>query len=323
MRRSHSSGPTARPGRTGGRTSAAVLNEVEQRRLRVREAIEADDARRSLVQAASKVLHEQKGRERHASNPLSGDLLMAIERSAVDGQLREYEAGQQRNAATRRREEARNAIVVTARTASNDDVTALREQRRLIEAEERRLRALFELERAKLVRKDDMAKARRAMSNRREAQKLDRRRLLQELQAARDDSEKSVLKIALGIAPPPDGIIEDLRTTAAPILAAHGSILAAGPEGIASAIAAPRALGGSTLDESLYHAELGVSPDGSPDSLAYGAYSYSYGAEGAGSGDYAASAGAGDGYDQMQALPFATPAGLTRRPLDLQELVDR
>ena len=130
--------------------------------------------------------------------------------------VRTFEARRKREEAAQQAAFAERQIAEANAMPNDTEVRALREQRRLIDLEERRLRALLQIEKEKLVRKEEQLQAKLALKHRREDKLRTRRALFAELQSKRKEQEHVVQKIAMGLEPPPPELIRSLRQLYAP-----------------------------------------------------------------------------------------------------------
>ena len=143
-------------------------------------------------------------------------MLSESERSEADLRARNIEAKlKEQEVSFLSKQAVRNITVGNARP-NDAEVRALREQRRLIDLEEKRLRALLQIEKGKLVKKEELLAAKLALKHRREDKLKTRRALFAELQQKRKQQEQVVQKIGMGIEPPPRELINSLRQLYAP-----------------------------------------------------------------------------------------------------------
>ena len=182
----------------------------------MRRQLEEATARRNFMRQASRaVLGERWGDRTHGS-PLAADLVSLQERAEADLAMRNLEARRARADAAEAVAQAAQAVTSDTSLPGDAEVRALREQRRLIDLEERRLRGLLQIEKDKLVRKEDQLAAALALKHRKDEKLRARRALFSELQQKRKDQEFVVQKIHMGIEPPPPELIRGLRALYAP-----------------------------------------------------------------------------------------------------------
>ena len=189
---------------------------AELSKSRVLRLLEEDTARRAFMRQASKAVLAERWGDRTQSSAFGHDLVAQQERSEADLAMRNLEARRQRADQADAVAQAAQAVTGDISQPGDSEVRALREQRRLIDLEERRLRGLLQIEKGKLVRKEDQLAAALALKHRKEAKLRTRRALFAELQQKRKDQEFVVQKIHMGIEPPPPELIKGLRALYAP-----------------------------------------------------------------------------------------------------------
>jgi len=194
----------------------AVADPLPASKSRVLRQLEEEGARRSFMRAASRAVLSERWGDRTFASPLGQDLVAQQERSEADLSMRNLEARRQRADQAEAVAQAAQAVAGDISQPGDSEVRALREQRRLIDLEERRLRGLLQIEKDKLVRKEDQLAAALALKHRKEQKLRARRALFAELQQKRKDQEFVVQKIHMGIEPPPPELIRGLRELYAP-----------------------------------------------------------------------------------------------------------
>jgi hypothetical protein len=188
---------------------------AERREAAVR-SMQEEEERRAVTTRVSKAVLDARWSERTSGSPLHQNLLVEQDRVAAHAKVLEYEAVKTRTETTYASTTARAHLAAALIGSSQDEVKALREQRRQLEVQEKRLRALLEAEKIKLVTKDEHSAARVALRERRGAHVRARRETLQELQKARLAQEQAVHKMGVGLLPPPPELIAGLRALYAP-----------------------------------------------------------------------------------------------------------
>jgi len=153
---------------------------VMTRRLEEREAVKQELTFRRTA-AHQEAQYHRKYREalwkhRMRKSPFVVDLLAQAERTDEEKRMRERRARLQETKQKKRMERVKNDIILKA-LSETSDLEALREEKRAILLQEKRLRALLDLEKAKLKRKEDLLAAKRAERQRREAKLRHRREL--------------------------------------------------------------------------------------------------------------------------------------------------
>ena len=101
-------------------------------------------------------------------SPFLVDLLAENERIDEENKVRLEEQSRRQRLFERRREDAKNGIILRA-LAEASDLESLRKEKRIIMEEERRLKALLDIEKTKAHRKEDRLAAARAERQRKAA----------------------------------------------------------------------------------------------------------------------------------------------------------
>ena len=137
------------------------------------------------------------------SSPFSVDLVAENERIDEENEVRLRQQLKRQKAAEKRRQDAKNEIILRALREANE-LDDLRRERRLILEEERRLKALCDIERTKAHRKEDRIAAVRAERRRIVAKNkhrlVENRNLLME----EEKTQKNILRLKHNISMPPD-----------------------------------------------------------------------------------------------------------------------
>lgn len=107
-------------------------------------------------------------------SPFLINLMAETERIDEENKSRRAEAAKVQEKMAKRRSKVKNDIILKALQEASD-LEALRAEKRLIMEEERRLKALIEVEKTKLNTKEDLAAAMRAEKQRKEMQREFRR----------------------------------------------------------------------------------------------------------------------------------------------------
>jgi hypothetical protein len=168
----------------GGHYDRRAMARVESAQLMSRKFIERDAVKASLLQEQASVRRstrasrDRKTREwevKTAKSPFRVDLLAENERVDEENKVRLREEARRAKAAERRRIQAKNDIILEALTEASD-LEALRREKRAIIEEERRLKALLDLEKTNGHRKAQMLAAQRAEKQRHATKAAYRRR---------------------------------------------------------------------------------------------------------------------------------------------------
>lgn len=159
---------------------------------------------------------------RTASNPLNHSLIEQADKAEAIIRMSEIESQRRSREQSMSLSSVRQHVKTATFGQGNVDVEvrALRDQRRLIEAEERRLRAMLavETDKVKHSQKGDYGAARNALKERRDVKVRTRRDEFMTLQRRRREQEAHILKMSpqIGLADPPQEIIAGLRRMYAP-----------------------------------------------------------------------------------------------------------
>mmetsp|Transcript_25758 Transcript_25758/g.38049 ORF Transcript_25758/g.38049 Transcript_25758/m.38049 type:complete len:221 (+) Transcript_25758:140-802(+) len=136
-------------------------------------------------------------------SPFLVDLVAENERIDEENKVRLTEQIRRERMLEKRRQEAKNDIILRALQEGNE-LDALRREKRKILEEERRLKALIEIEKTNAHRKEDRLAAERAERRRKTAKSDFQRVYNKDLLEEQETLEKEMLKIKHDISPPPD-----------------------------------------------------------------------------------------------------------------------
>ena len=142
-------------------------------------------------------------------SPFLVDLVAENERIEEDLRVRLKEEERRKKRLESNKMKVMNEIVLKA-LAETNDLEALRQEKRLIANEEKRLKALIDLERAKTHRKQNLVAAQRAESQRKAMQAKSRRKEVLEQRIAERQYEEELLREKLDL--PPAGANVDAFT---------------------------------------------------------------------------------------------------------------
>jgi len=188
-----------------------LMNESIYKREIIKQQIQDERDRQSLTTRMNKIVLETKWNEKTSSSPLNRDLVTDIDRAVAEAKVQEIERQKRSADSQANRETVRQTLTKVIMKDSTDELHVLREQRRRIEVQEKRLKALLEIEKSKLIHKGDYYAARNGLKQRRDEKLKERRQELSTLQKKRTEQETIVKKIAAGLAEPPAEIILGLR----------------------------------------------------------------------------------------------------------------
>ncbi len=136
-------------------------------------------------------------------SPFLVDLVAENERIDEENRVRRYRQTRKMKELERKREEAKNAIILRALQEANE-LDALRREKRKILEEEKRLKAMIEIEKLNAQRKQDRIKAERAERKRKIDKTSERVEMNKTIINDRAKAEQSILKIKLNIEDPPN-----------------------------------------------------------------------------------------------------------------------
>lgn len=136
-------------------------------------------------------------------SPFLVDLVAENERIDEENRVRRYRQTRKLKDLNRKREEAKNAIILQALQEANE-LDALRREKRKILEEEKRLKAMIEVEKLNSGRKEDRIKAERAERKRKMDKTSERVGLNKSVISDRARAEQNILRIKLDIEDPPD-----------------------------------------------------------------------------------------------------------------------
>ena len=153
------------PGR-GSPSAAAASRSVMDRSFESRRRVKAQmlAARKAAVRKEKSVkrVKERQWKKRMASSPFAVDLVAETERIDEENRVRLRQERRKARVALERKTRLKNTIIRKALTEATD-LDTLRQEKRAIIAEERRLKSLLDLEKASAARKQDLlVRSRRA-----------------------------------------------------------------------------------------------------------------------------------------------------------------
>lgn len=146
----------------------------------------------------NKIKSQQKWKKKMTQSPYTVNLVAEHER--IDEEVRARLAGEaaMERKFERRRAQVKNDIILRALSEAQH-LEQLREEKRLIAQEEKRLKALLDIERAKQKRKQDLMKAKRAEKERLASKMRKRREERREEVEFLELQERELLKEKLGL----------------------------------------------------------------------------------------------------------------------------
>jgi hypothetical protein len=141
-------------------------------------------------------------RAKMQQSPYTVNLVAEGERIDEETHFRLREEARRQKAIQKRKQKVKNDIILMA-LAEDSDLNALRQEKRAIMVEEKRLKALLDIERAKLRRKQDLMAAQRAERQRHQAKLEHRRALHNQTVEERHARERAMLMDKLDVPPEP------------------------------------------------------------------------------------------------------------------------
>ena len=197
---------------SGGRFDRRAMARVESAQIMSRRFIERDRVRdqMQLQQSAyrqrlrkNRQTKAQSWRARTQHSPFLVDLVAENERADEENRVRLREEARRARVAAMRMERAKNDIILQALT-EDSDLDALRREKRAILEEERRLKALLDIEKTQANRKMQVLAAHRAEKQRHAAKGEYRRRQFTAALENHYKREADVLAAKLEVPPRPD-----------------------------------------------------------------------------------------------------------------------
>ena len=178
--------------------SAEIVSKKHLERDQVRLAMEEDERRKRLLKVRHRQQQVQKWHDKTARSPFRVNLVADNERLDEESRVRAMENARRAKALERRTRQAKSDVILQALTESSD-LELLRREKRAIIDEERRLKALMDLEKTNSHRKMDLIAARNAEKKRRQEKDDFRRRQRQQEIETREQKYKQLLKEKLAI----------------------------------------------------------------------------------------------------------------------------
>lgn len=188
--------------------SAQILSKKFVEREKVKKKIKKNSE--DLLSKLAKARNERisKSIQRTSRSPFLIDLNADDQRIEEENKVRLKREEQKYKATEKARQAAKNDIILKA-LAEASELDTLRKEKKAIIEEEKRLKALLDIEKSKLRTKDDVIEAQRADKHRREAAALFKRIEVLKMAEAEKDHEAEILREALNANPPPDHTMDD------------------------------------------------------------------------------------------------------------------
>lgn len=178
--------------------SAQILSRKFNQRDQVKQRMLEQERSRRLVKQRRKRANVSKWQQKTKRSPFMVDLVAETERIEEEARIRLRDEAERSKKMEKKKQRVKNNIMLKA-LAEASDLELLREEKRMIQIEEKRLKALLDLEKTKASRKADLLAAKQA-ETRRKKQKAEYRRQqkLSERQAY-ETKYKVLLKDKLGL----------------------------------------------------------------------------------------------------------------------------
>eukprot|EP00948_MAST-09A_sp_MAST-9A-sp1_P001385 g1385.t1 len=173
--------------------SAAIMAQRIKQRNRVKKRYLANRQReiRKTTRAAER--RRRNWEKKLASSPFCVDLVAENERIDEENRIRIRMEERRKKKLRRRKEKVKNQILLKA-LAEASDLEQLRKEKRMIQEEERRLKALRDLEKTNGKRKQDLLAAQRAEKQRKQAQSKFLRKQRIRMQQLKEQKEVQLLR---------------------------------------------------------------------------------------------------------------------------------
>eukprot|EP00500_Bicosoecida_sp_ms1_P009722 CAMPEP_0203821884 /NCGR_PEP_ID=MMETSP0115-20131106/44636_1 /ASSEMBLY_ACC=CAM_ASM_000227 /TAXON_ID=33651 /ORGANISM="Bicosoecid sp, Strain ms1" /LENGTH=222 /DNA_ID=CAMNT_0050730913 /DNA_START=186 /DNA_END=851 /DNA_ORIENTATION=+ len=167
-----------------------IMTRQIKKRQQVKQQYLEERKRAENAKGAFKADKERKWVKKTDKSPFLIDLVADQERIHEENKVRLREQARRQRAIEARKRKVKNDIILKA-LSEQSDLEALRMEKRAIQLEEKRLKALLDLERAQAHRKADLIAAQRAEKHRKEAQSAYQREQtrLRALEARRVEQE--------------------------------------------------------------------------------------------------------------------------------------
>ncbi|GAB9469265.1 hypothetical protein Gpo141_00006547 [Globisporangium polare] len=178
--------------------SAEITSKKYMERDQVKLAMEQEERAKRLNKIRNRRQHIEKWQQKTSKSPFQVNLVADSERLDEEHRLRMMENTRRARELEKRTREAKNEVILKALTETSD-LELLRREKRAIIDEEKRLKALMDLEKTNSHRKLDLIAARNAEKKRRMEKEEYRRRERQMELEERDRKYKLLLKEKLAI----------------------------------------------------------------------------------------------------------------------------
>lgn len=182
------------------RSQRLMEQRFQEREAVKRELLQSRADQRAKLQR-QRIKSEVTWKAKLEKSPFLVNLIAENERIEEENKARLEEAARHEMRIERRRSKVKNDIILKALQEASD-LDALRAEKRLIMEEERRLKALIEVEKTNLNRKQDLMAAMRAEKQRKQMQQEFRRQKRMQFEKEMREQRKLALKAKLGLEDP-------------------------------------------------------------------------------------------------------------------------
>ncbi|CEG49666.1 uncharacterized protein PHALS_07418 [Plasmopara halstedii] len=178
--------------------SAAIQSKKYMARNQVKFVSEQEERMRRLKKNRVRRQNLEKWTQKTARSPFHVNLVADNERLDEEHRVNMIERARRARELERRAKEAKSEVILKALTETSD-LDLLRREKRAIIDEEKRLKALLDLEKTNSHRKLDLLVARRAEKHRRQEKEDYRRRQRQQALKKREEQYKQLLREKLAL----------------------------------------------------------------------------------------------------------------------------
>ncbi|ETV94960.1 hypothetical protein H310_11603 [Aphanomyces invadans] len=191
----HVSGDSQRMSRS---ESAEIFSKKYVERHQVKAEMLHDERTKRLQKERRRQLHIQKWQSKTTKSPFKVNLVADNERLDEENRVRATEEARRLRELERKTRQVKNDIILKA-LQETSDLEALRREKRVIIEEEKRLKALLDLEKTNSHRKMDMLAAQNAEKRRKQEKIEYRMKQRKEQLSERDERYKALLKNKLAL----------------------------------------------------------------------------------------------------------------------------
>ncbi|OQR87764.1 hypothetical protein ACHHYP_08061 [Achlya hypogyna] len=178
--------------------SAEIFSKKFAERSQVKSSMIEDEKMRRIQKEKRRQANIQKWQSKLAKSPFKVNLVADNERLDEENRVRLAEEARRLRALEKKTKQVKNDIILKA-LQETSDLDALRREKRVIMEEEKRLKALLDLEKTNSHRKMDMLAAQNAEKKRKQEKIEYRMRQRKEQIMTRDDEYKKLLKEKLAL----------------------------------------------------------------------------------------------------------------------------